>query len=266
MEGTGRVSRKCRSLAAVMMSLLKGLPVMRGIVTNVSRIIWTIRRMREKRALARCRTSEELFTLYWRRNVWGDPESVSGSGSTAASTTALREALPELIRVLKVGSLLDAPCGDFNWFRLIRHNCKCRYIGADIVASLVEINQSQYSDSNTTFLHCDITKDVLPHVDLWLCRECLVHFSVEDIWRVIGVCVDSRIEYFLTTIHVDCSINADIRTGSFRPLDLRKPPFSFCEPLLLIDDSAPDQPNRRLGLWNAGQLRAAIEQRCRSGV
>ncbi|MEI6515889.1 MAG: hypothetical protein WCO77_07925, partial [bacterium] len=43
-----------------------------------------------------------------------------------------------------------------------------------------------------------------------------------------------------------------------RFIDLRKPPFCFCEPLLFIDDDAPDKPQQKLGLWERSQLNTVL--------
>jgi hypothetical protein len=57
-------------------------------------------------------------------NIYSDKarrgqESVSGRGSDLNQTQALREESLAALRDLKVGILLDVPCGDFNWMRQI---------------------------------------------------------------------------------------------------------------------------------------------------
>src|SRR3982750_719346 len=60
---------------------------------------------------------KELFTYYYEVNRWQNPETLSGDGSTLANTENVRSELPELLNKFGVRKLLDAPCGDFNWFR-----------------------------------------------------------------------------------------------------------------------------------------------------
>src|SRR4051812_19402296 len=60
---------------------------------------------------------EIIFSGIYRNNSWGDPESVSGRGSTLARTEVMRKTLPILLANVRAKSLLDAPCGDFNWMQ-----------------------------------------------------------------------------------------------------------------------------------------------------
>ncbi|HXW81382.1 MAG TPA: hypothetical protein VEJ84_17905, partial [Acidimicrobiales bacterium] len=46
---------------------------------------------------SRSSAREELFTGYFKDNIWGEAESRSGSGSTMANTEAIREWLPILV-------------------------------------------------------------------------------------------------------------------------------------------------------------------------
>src|SRR5437016_4281421 len=80
------------------------------------------------------------FTRHYRQNSWGDPESVSGPGSTLTRTTALRQALPPLFRELGVRSVLDAGCGDCNWFSALPVTLD-RYVGTEVVRGLVAANE-----------------------------------------------------------------------------------------------------------------------------
>src|SRR5271157_1733125 len=121
-------------------------------------------------------TTEVLFTNYYRKNTWLSKESRSGLGSELKQTREIIKQLPLLIKQFNIKSLLDIPCGDFNWMQHV--DLGCAYIGADIVKELIEENKRKY---NKTFVHLDLLTSKLPKVDLILCRDCLVHFSVEDV-------------------------------------------------------------------------------------
>ncbi|NBO28678.1 MAG: hypothetical protein EBV10_05470, partial [Synechococcaceae bacterium WB6_1A_059] len=94
----------------------------------------------EKRKLDLIGNNSDIFNYYYINNFWGDSESVSGPGSTLAYTENLRAELPKLVEELEVTSILDSPCGDYNWFRMIEWNSEIAYIGGDIVESLVSRN------------------------------------------------------------------------------------------------------------------------------
>ena len=62
---------------------------------------------------------EQVFAEFYRDNKWGDAESVSGAGSNLAQTEEVRRVLPGLLAELGCRSMLDVPCGDFYWMRLV---------------------------------------------------------------------------------------------------------------------------------------------------
>jgi len=189
-----------------------------------------------------------LFSGYYASGFWPGP------GSSAEYTERLRSELPALFRRLGIHSLLDAPCGDFGWFRLMARDPNVTYIGGDIVPGLVSTNQQEFGDAHTRFEVIDITTDRLPKADLWLCRDCLFHFSHADIFSTLRNFVQSEIRYLLTTTHPQSWENTDIPTGSFRLLNLELPPFGFPEPAVRIDDWIEGHPVRQLALWDRASI------------
>ncbi len=159
-----------------------------------------------------------------------------------------------MINKYQLKTILDAPCGDYNWFRLVERGNHVKYIGGDIVEPLIEKNNECYSSDNTAFIVLDICNDKLPQADMWLCRDCLFHLSHEDIRKVIKNFLSSEVPYLLTSIHTKCTANKDIFTGNFRLLNLELPPFNFCQPILYIDDWIEGFPERKLGLWSKEML------------
>lgn len=208
----------------------------------------------EKRRLARIGNAKEVFCHHYEVNEWGNDESVSGPGSTIHYTENIRKKIPQLVNNLGVLVFLDAPCGDYNWFRIIAWETEITYIGGDIVKPLVARNHSLYGDDNTKFINLDIVHDVLPRADLWLCRDCFLHLSNRDILLAIDNFIRSDIRYLLTSTYPNCDRNHDIPTGSYRLINLQLPPFSLGEPSLLLDDWIEGWPVRYLALWERGAL------------
>ncbi len=200
---------------------------------------------------------KELFTYYYEVNRWQNPETLSGDGSTLANTENVRSELPALLSKWGVHSLLDAPCGDFNWFQHVQRP-EVHYIGGDIVGPLIERNRELYGSAITEFQVLNIMDDPLPEVDLWLCRDVLFHFSHRDTLRTLENFARSSITYLLTSSHVDCETNSDISTGGFRFLNLEKTPYSFPPPIASIDDSMNGSTRRILGLWHRSSIIAVL--------
>jgi hypothetical protein len=200
---------------------------------------------------------KEIFHRHYADNLWGSEESVSGPGSTIEYTENIRNEIPKLVSDLNIKVILDAPCGDFNWFRMITWKEPITYMGADIVAPLIKRNQELYTTHNRSFTYLDITCDPLPQADMWLCRDCLFHLSNHDIFLVLENFFRSNIRYLLTSTHANFH-NRDIPTGSFRMLNLQKPPFNFGKPVVLIKDWVQGYSVRHLGLWEREELMDSV--------
>jgi hypothetical protein len=192
-----------------------------------------------------------VFTEHYRNNGWGSSESVSGTGSTVGQTAVVREILLQIVRTYEIGTVLDIPCGDFNWMRLV--DLPVRYIGADIVDDLVAENNRKFANPGCSFIKLDLTEDPLPQADLIMCRDCLFHFSFEHIAKALTNIKGSGARFVLATTNSRLDRNRNIVTGGWRRLNLRKPPFSLPEPLMLIDEKIPDQ-DKSLGLWRISDL------------
>ncbi|RYD83703.1 MAG: class I SAM-dependent methyltransferase [Verrucomicrobiaceae bacterium] len=237
---------------------IKRLLVKTGIGKNL------IRRYRywiQREHFGRFRSSEEIFTAYYKENEWLDPESLSGPGSTAEYTANIRRGLPGLFQQLGVASMLDAPCGDYNWFRLIDRSNGPDYTGGDIVPPLIEANQAKHADEKTRFITLDITQSKLPSVDLWLCRDCLFHLSEDLVFQALENFVRSDIKWLLTSTHPKGDLNTDIPTGSFRLLNLQIPPYNLPSPAESMEDWIDPHPYRHLSLWSREDVQAALKRR-----
>lgn len=210
-------------------------------------------------------SSESRFELIYNNNMWGSKESVSGFGSTLKYTEKLRAKLPSVINSLDIGSILDAPCGDFNWMKeVVRSFPNVSYIGADIVRDLVKVNNNKYGKDNISFVHLDIVKDQLPDVDLMICRDCLFHLCEEDILKFFANFCRSNIKYLITTSHDNESgqfCNVDIENGEFRLIDLFSSPYNLSSDFLFkIEDWMEPEPKRFMYLWSRSSIELAFSK------
>lgn len=213
---------------------------------------------RRRRKLEEIGGTEERFTNIFEKNKWKDAESRSGAGSSMDATSLIRESIPELVEELGVTRFLDAPCGDYHWFRAVRRGPDVKYIGGDIVKALIASNEQSYADERTEFIYLNIIKDPLPAADLWLCRDCLIHLSYDDIDKVLANFLNSDIKYLLATTHGEVRENIDIPTGHCRMINLELEPFRFSAPIRYLDDNDHDGTGKRLGLWERESLAAAL--------
>ena len=212
------------------------------------------------RAIEKTDSLRDRFTLIYQRNAWGSKESVSGNGSTMLMTESIRYSLPLLIKKFSISSIFDAPCGDFNWMRLVDLR-EVSYVGGDIVEPMVSKCNIQFSTERIIFVHIDITKDLFPKSDLVLNRDCLFHFSYQDIYLTLSNFLESGSKYFLSTSHDNDQEfhNSNIRSGGFRKIDLFSTPFNFPTNFhfQISEPGEATLPPRSLYLWDRTQVKVA---------
>jgi hypothetical protein len=203
--------------------------------------------------LAQSEERQEAFSEIFVENAFGSSESRSGPGSTIVATARLRERLPKLCVSLKVKTFFDAPCGDYNWMRHVKFPEGVTYIGADIVPAIISDLSARHSDSSHFFSVLDIVEGPWPEADLWLCRDALFHLPNDDILSVLRHFKRSQISYLLTTNHNFCRRNLDVKSGGYRYVNLRRPPFALPRPMMQIDEAGAGTP-RVLALWSRAQI------------
>lgn len=208
---------------------------------------------------------EKMFTTLFRNNLWLSSESVSGSGSSKEQTKWIIPQLEKIIEAFDVKTILDAPCGDYNWMRFVSFPIDLNYIGCDIVKELIEQTRLRYGSDKVKFIQGDICTNKLPKSDLIFCRDCLVHLSYEDIKRAIKNFKESGSTYLLTTTFTNRThnsesvlINANEGLCGWQPINLRIAPFNFPEPILVLNEKCSEggtvYADKSLGLWKLSDL------------
>lgn len=209
----------------------------------------------------RSKSNEEIFTHIFKHNIWGGKESVSGRGSDSDQTGILIEELQSVLSYPDISTMLDIPCGDFHWMSNVNLD-NIDYMGADIVAELVEQNIKHYQRSGVNFQKLNIISDALPKADLVFTRDCLVHLSFQDIFASLNNVCDSGSKYFLTTTYPERTKNHDIHTGSWRCLNLECAPFKLPEPIKRINEGCTETcgvyADKALGLWRVADIRERL--------
>lgn len=204
------------------------------------------------------KNNKERFTKIYLDNSWNSSESRSGTGSSLEQTKRIRDEIEAIIKKYNIKSLLDLPCGDFNWFRKINlHGCK--YTGADIVDKIILDNRKKYASTSINFEIMDLINDDLPKVDLIIVRDCLVHFSNKDIFKAIKNIKQSKSKYLLVTTFSGLKKNENIVTGSWRPINLFRSPFKLYDPLLVINEGTTEDSgqweDKSLALFSISKLK-----------
>ena len=178
---------------------------------------------------------EILFTEFYKTNVWGSAESISGPGSELKYASNIIKLLPALLSKYNIKSINDAPCGDFNYMKEIDLT-GIDYTGYDIVKRLIKSNNDKYKTGNIKFQYADVVQEILPLCDLILSRDMFIHFSYEDALKTIKNFKLTGCRYLLTNNYPAILNNVDIKTGSWRPVNLLMEPYCFDEPVEIIEE------------------------------
>lgn len=202
--------------------------------------------------------SKDIFTQYYNDNSWNGKESLSGPGSDYEQTKYLIPELQALLKELEIKTMLDVPCGDFNWMKRVDLN-GITYTGGDIVNKMIATNKRKYSSKNVSFEIIDVVRDPLPKVDLVMVRDCFVHLPNKDILNAINNIIDSKSKYLLTTNFMwkTQKANTDIKVGDWRRLNLELEPFNLPYPRQIIIEGNIQSHDRdkTMSLWSVSDLK-----------
>jgi SAM-dependent methyltransferase len=179
---------------------------------------------------------KETFTDIYENNLWTSSESSSGIGSELKNTELIRNELPYLFQKFDIKSMLDIPCGDWNWMKKVDLS-NVSYIGADIVEKLIISNKQSYP--NIDFRTLDLTTDELPKVDLVFVRDCLGHLTNENVHKAIANIRNSGSKYLLATSFTRWNMNPDIQDGGWKCINLMIEPF-YLNPIYLINENCQE--------------------------
>ena len=171
-------------------------------------------------------THEPFRKLYESSDSqWGN---TSGPGSDAFYTTDYRGFLSKFIRLNSIKSVTDVGCGDWQFSRFIDFG-GARYLGLDVVDSVIRRNLERYRTDSITFQKMPENAASIQPGDLLIMKDVLQHLP------------DERILHFKTTLFskfkhcllinsfrkLNTPQNVDIPAGSFRCLDLTQQPYNF---------------------------------------
>lgn len=240
--------------------------LMLKILTSPIRIINKQIYEMNKKKIFKKDSQEERFELIYKKNFWSSKESSSGIGSENKNTVNIKKSIIRIIKDHEIKSVLDAPCGDFNWIKNIL-NENLQYTGGDIVKDLIYENIRKFKQKNINFVQLDITTNQLPQADLMICRDCLIHLSFEKIRKFFQNFKKSNIKYLLLTSYKlkqteKKIINLDIPDGEFREIDMSEPPFSLPKAIDQILDKDEQTKNSAyycyLNLYTKDQIKNLI--------
>lgn len=161
-----------------------------------------------------------IFDTIYKYNLWGNG---SGSGSIPWNNIKYIEYLQHVLDKNKIKNLVEIGCGDYRLWKDIKYNGK--YIGLDVVESVIEDNIKKYSKENIKFINWDISKSKIHqnNIDLIIIKDLFIHLPNETIIKIINNIVDMRPRYILITEDTHyLNFDYNIIIGMYRPLYVDK--------------------------------------------
>ena len=164
----------------------------------------------------------------WRTGKLGTHDTPSGPGSSHEVTADLREWLPELFSEYNIRTVLDAPCGDFSWMKLVPL-LGIDYQGWDVVPELIDANNMLFGERFA--VKNLLTAKKIPDVDLIICRDFMIHLRNDDISKLLAKFIKSGARYLLASTHPD-AVNRDGDDDMYpaywqREVNLQAEPFNL---------------------------------------
>jgi hypothetical protein len=216
---------------------------------------------------------KNIFSSIYDTYGFGGEESRSGPGSTLYETERLREKIKNLVKYRNLKSVVDIPCGDFNWMKEIVDSFE-EYHGGDIVPACIEENNKNYSSEKIKFSVIDLLENDIPESDLLIVRDVIGHYPLESGAKIIENILKSKSKYLLSTTWYNVidkeyhkkHINKDVGYGRFYPVNLMSEPFNLPEPEMIIEEDVIVEDynlgNRKtLSLWNLDEIRQRLKMK-----
>ena len=192
--------------------------------------------------MGRITDSQKAFSEIYRRNAWFGG---SGHGSRPEYTAPYVALLQEFLRSNRIQTAVDFGCGDWQVAKQLDWS-GIRYVGFDVVESLVRENQRSFG-SNTISFRLAEGRTLLPPADLLICKDVLQHLPNREVQHYLSIF--KRLYKFIiitNDVFPDAYTNREIENGGVRPIRLDLPPFCEQHKVLLewkVDD--PDHPTTK---------------------
>ena len=166
----------------------------------------------------------------WNKNtciVNGIIETYSGPGSLIKNTNNLIQNLPLIFKKYNIKSIIDVPCGDFNYMKEINLD-NIEYNGYDISKKAIEICL-KYQKDNIKFNILDATIEQLKYSDLIICKDLFLHLSFKDTEKILQNIINTKCKYFAVSRYDNGNvINIDKNSGlGARAIEITGEPFNF---------------------------------------
>lgn len=203
------------------------------------------------------------FTEIYAMRKWGNEGRGSGPGSNKLNAASTRRVLEGILADYDISSMIDASCGAIDWTEdfleeTFKKNSSFKYLGIDVVESVIEENSRRVNNINCRFVSADLAECVPDSgYSLILCRDTFQHLSYRSIAGVLRGfdCCGARL-LLISSFNGEGN-NREIADGGMFKCDLWSDPFEFHGGLIeIFDDYRPKgaTSGHKLNLYDARAL------------
>lgn len=130
----------------------------------------------------RKRMKQKFQTVKWARHI-------CGKGSVFKNTEKIRNLLAQIVKQFNIYSIADVGAGDLSWIHATKWPHEIQYTGYDLVPRHKDVIQF------------DITSQIVPPVDLILCRYVLNHIEPDELrHKAQNLLKQSESKYIIITL------------------------------------------------------------------
>ncbi|MBL4593265.1 MAG: SAM-dependent methyltransferase [Flavobacteriales bacterium] len=155
------------------------------------------------KALSKDKDISSTFTSIYENKRWGVKRGEkfnSGTGSDYYISQNFVDFTKKYISENNITSMVDLGCGDFRVGQQYLSPQVKKYIGVDVVDTLIQHHQKEYADDVKSFECLDIINDTLPKAELCVIRQVLQHLSNDQVQQILIKLRDYK--YILVCDHV----------------------------------------------------------------
>ncbi len=149
-------------------------------------------------------------------------------------------------------------CGYSELLKNIKWPEQSKYLGIDIIDSIIDYNNNHYIRKNIKFSKINELQDLSKYKgDLLILKYVMQHWTIQQILYAKDNII-SNFKYAIIVNNIYTTyptvVNSEISTGDSRPLDLKGKPF-FMKPKEIKDYSLPPYRVKRIHLFenNSGK-------------
>lgn len=198
-------------------------------------------------------SDKEIFTDIYKTREWGGWNGV-GPGSTE------KDGAQPFINYLQnflnshpeITTVVDMGCGYGELLKNIKWPKQAKYLGLDIVDSVIDFNRKHYVKKNIKFSKVNKLQDLAKYKgDLLILKDVIQHWTTQQIlYAKNNIIPNFRYAIIVNNIHTRylTVVNSEISTGESRPIDLKAKPF-FMNPKEIKHYELPPFRTKRIHLF-----------------